>query len=98
MQKSISEAYPLTTSAARDLTLEAARDASSLRKPPTQPIPTPQLKKLLDSRHEREVLEGLRRVIAVRALRDRLLITQLIHSSFHKNPPHETNHHYSSPR
>jgi len=36
-----------------------------MRKPPTQPMPAAQLKKLLDSRHEREVLEGLRRVVAV---------------------------------
>jgi hypothetical protein len=53
---------------ARDLTLEAARDASALRKPPPSTISTAstvQLKKLLDSRNEREVLEGLRRVVAV---------------------------------
>lgn len=55
----------LTGSTARDLTLEAARDASALRKPSTHLMPIPQLKKLLDSRNEREVLEGLRRVIAV---------------------------------
>lgn len=50
---------------ARDLTLEAARDASALRKPASSSIPTAQLRKLLDSRNEREVLEGLRRVITV---------------------------------
>ncbi|KAK8231578.1 adaptin N terminal region-domain-containing protein [Phyllosticta capitalensis] len=49
---------------ARDLTLEAARDAS-LRKTSSRPIPAQQLKRLLDSRHEREVLEGLRRIIAM---------------------------------
>ncbi|KAF2143772.1 uncharacterized protein K452DRAFT_247189 [Aplosporella prunicola CBS 121167] len=50
---------------ARDLTLEAARDASSARKPSSRPLPALQIKKLLDSRHDREVLEGLRRVIAM---------------------------------
>jgi len=55
---------------ARDLTLEAARDAGALRKPPSSSVSTAssaQLKKLLDSRNEREVLDGLRRVVAVRA-------------------------------
>ncbi|KAK7609193.1 adaptin N terminal region-domain-containing protein [Phyllosticta paracitricarpa] len=50
---------------ARDLTLEAARDASAARKTSSRPIPAQQLKRLLDSRHEREVLEGLRRIIAM---------------------------------
>lgn len=50
---------------ARDLTLEAARDASAVRRTPTRPLPADQLKKLLDSRHDREVLEGLRRVISM---------------------------------
>lgn len=50
---------------ARDLTLEAA-SASALRKTSTRVLPAAQLKKLLDSRNERDVLEGLRRVIAVR--------------------------------
>jgi AP-3 complex subunit beta len=54
-------------STARDLTLEAARDASNARKAPTRPLPSAQLKKLLDSRSERDVLEGLRRVVTVRA-------------------------------
>jgi len=49
---------------ARDLTLEAAKDVGPRR--PTKPLPAQQIKKLLDSRHEREVLDGLRRVIAVR--------------------------------
>ncbi|EOD46615.1 putative ap-3 adaptor complex subunit beta protein [Neofusicoccum parvum UCRNP2] len=50
---------------ARDLTLEAARDASAVRRTSTRPLPADQLKKLLDSRHDREVLEGLRRVISM---------------------------------
>lgn len=52
-------------STARDLTLEAARDASA-RKTTTKLLPSGQLKKLLDSRSERDVLEGLRRVVTVR--------------------------------
>lgn len=52
-----------TTNTARDLTLEAARDAGPRR--PTRPLPAAQIKKLLDSRHEKEVLDGLRRVVAV---------------------------------
>ena len=52
-------------STARDLTLEAARDASNVRRPPPKDLPSGQLKKLLDSRTEREVLEGLRRVVTV---------------------------------
>ncbi|KAF2645276.1 ARM repeat-containing protein, partial [Massarina eburnea CBS 473.64] len=50
---------------ARDLTLEAARDASNARKTSTRMLPSGQLKKLLDSRSEREVLEGLRRVVTM---------------------------------
>ncbi|KAF2129365.1 ARM repeat-containing protein [Dothidotthia symphoricarpi CBS 119687] len=50
---------------ARDLTLEAARDASNARKPPTRILPSGQLKKLLDSRSERDVLEGLRKVVTM---------------------------------
>lgn len=51
---------------ARDLTLEAARDAANVRgKTSTQMLPSGQLKKLLDSRSERDVLEGLRRVVTV---------------------------------
>lgn len=49
---------------ARDLTLEAARDAGAGRRSVKQ-MPPAQIKKLLDSRNEREVLEGLRRVIEV---------------------------------
>ncbi|KAK0266179.1 AP-3 complex subunit beta [Friedmanniomyces endolithicus] len=48
---------------ARDLTLEAARDAGPRKS--TRPLPAPQIKKLLDSRQEREVLDGLRRIIAM---------------------------------
>ncbi|KAF2473863.1 ARM repeat-containing protein [Lindgomyces ingoldianus] len=50
---------------ARDLTLEAARDASSARKTSSRMLPQAQLKKLLDSRSERDVLEGLRRVVTM---------------------------------
>lgn len=50
---------------ARDLTLEAARDASFARKSVPRPIGPAQLKKLLDSRRDSEVLDGLRRVISV---------------------------------
>lgn len=56
--------YPLTLPA-RDLTLEAARDASFARKSTSRPLPPIQLKKLLDSRREAEVLDGLRRVVSV---------------------------------
>jgi AP-3 complex subunit beta len=52
-------------STARDLTLEAARDAAAVRKTTTRLLPSAQLKKLLDSRSERDVLEGLRRVVAM---------------------------------
>ncbi|KAF2688190.1 ARM repeat-containing protein [Lentithecium fluviatile CBS 122367] len=52
-------------STARDLTLEAARDASNARKSSTRMLPSGQLKKLLDSRSERDVLEGLRRVVTM---------------------------------
>lgn len=50
---------------ARDLTIEAARDASSTRRTSTRMLPSGQLKKLLDSRSERDVLEGLRRVVTM---------------------------------
>ena len=49
---------------ARELTIEAGA-LSSARKSSTRVLPAAQLKKLLDSKHERDVLEGLRRVIAV---------------------------------
>lgn len=48
------------------LNLDAARDASFLRRSQrSSRLSNVQLKKLLDSRNEREVLEGLRRVVAV---------------------------------
>lgn len=50
---------------ARDLTLDAARDAGSARKTSARILPSGQLKKLLDSRAERDVLEGLRRVVTM---------------------------------
>ena len=50
---------------ARDLTLEAARDVGPRKTPSRPSLPPAQIKKLLDSRHEREVLDGLRRVIAL---------------------------------
>ncbi|KAI9753922.1 MAG: hypothetical protein M4579_004943 [Chaenotheca gracillima] len=54
---------------ARDLTLEAAQSASAARgvrsTATTKPLSTNQLKKLLDSRNDREVLEGLRKVISM---------------------------------
>ncbi len=49
---------------ARELTLDAAQAARSTRIT-TRSLPTAQLKKLLDSRNDREILDGLRRVIAV---------------------------------
>ncbi|KAJ4301741.1 AP-3 complex subunit beta [Kalmusia sp. IMI 367209] len=55
--------WSLTT--ARDLTLEAARDAANVRKTSTKMLPSGQLKKLLDSRSERDVVEGLRRVVTM---------------------------------
>ncbi|KXT03194.1 hypothetical protein AC578_4793 [Pseudocercospora eumusae] len=48
---------------ARDLTLEAARDAGPRRS--SKPLPAQQIKKMLDSRNERDVLDGLRRVVAM---------------------------------
>lgn len=55
---------------ARDLTIEAARDAGAARRSmatttttTTRQLPASQIKKLLDSRNERDVLEGLRRVV-----------------------------------
>jgi len=55
------------TSIARDLTLDAAQAARSSRgNTNIKSLPPAQIKKLLDSRHDREVLEGLRKVIFVR--------------------------------
>ena len=62
----------LTRGSARELTLEAAQVAGSARtinsRPSTKDLPFTQIKKLLDSRNDREVLEGLRKVIGVRHL------------------------------
>lgn len=52
-------------STARDLTLEAARDASNARRSSAKELPSAQLKKLLESRAERDVLEGLRRIVTM---------------------------------
>lgn len=55
---------------ARELTIEAAQSASSSRA--YKPVPSvrngsfSQIKKLLDSRSDRDILDGLRKVIAVR--------------------------------
>jgi AP-3 complex subunit beta len=49
---------------ARDLTIDAAQAARSSR-PFNKPLDRAQIKKLLDSRNEREVLDGLRRVIGM---------------------------------
>ena len=56
--------YILTRPTARDLTLEAARDAGAARRP-TRPLQAAQIKKLLDSRSQADVLDGLRRVVSV---------------------------------
>jgi AP-3 complex subunit beta len=50
---------------ARDLTLEAANNARDVRRSAPKELPMAQLKKLLDSRAEREILEGLRKVVTV---------------------------------
>ncbi|KAL8702974.1 MAG: hypothetical protein Q9201_003857, partial [Fulgogasparrea decipioides] len=53
---------------ARDLTLEAAQSAGaarSLNPRPPRELPFLQVKKLLDSRNDREILEGLRKVISM---------------------------------
>lgn len=55
--------HRLTTMPARDLTLDAAKEAGSRKS--TKPLPAQQIKKLLDSRSERDVLDGLRRVISM---------------------------------
>lgn len=49
---------------ARELTLDAASAARGARAA-TKPLDRTQVKRLLDSRNEREVLDGLRRVIMV---------------------------------
>ncbi|KAL9583022.1 MAG: hypothetical protein Q9212_002949 [Teloschistes hypoglaucus] len=53
---------------ARELTLEAAQSAGaarSLNPRPPRDLPFLQLKKLLDSRNDRDILEGLRKVISM---------------------------------
>ncbi|KAF7538724.1 hypothetical protein G7054_g2684 [Neopestalotiopsis clavispora] len=57
---------------ARELTLDAAQAARSTRVT-TKSLPTAQLKKLVDSRNEREVLDGLRRVISMMYRQQRTL-------------------------
>ncbi|KAL8965337.1 MAG: hypothetical protein Q9197_006561 [Variospora fuerteventurae] len=53
---------------ARDLTLDAAQSAGAVRslnpRPPRE-LPFLQVKKLLDSRNDREILDGLRKVISM---------------------------------
>ncbi|KAF1990829.1 ARM repeat-containing protein [Aulographum hederae CBS 113979] len=48
---------------ARDLTLEASSTVRS--KPPSRTLPSAQIKKLLSSRSERDILDGLRRTISL---------------------------------
>ena len=62
--ESISRISSLLESA-RELTLDAAAAARSSRSSSSKPVDRNQVKKLLDSRNEREVLDGLRRVISV---------------------------------
>lgn len=54
-------------SLARELTLDAAQATRGARTS-SRPLDRNQMRKLLDSRNERDVLEGLRRVMAVRGL------------------------------
>jgi|SRR5579862_2163165 len=58
--------------AARDLTLEAAQSAGSasrsFRRDAGKNVSAALIKKLLDSRNDRDILEGLRKVISVCAL------------------------------
>lgn len=60
-------------SAARELTLDAAQAARSSRTSTVRALPTAALKKLLDSRNERDVLDGLRRVISMMYRQQRTL-------------------------
>ncbi|KAI0913668.1 ARM repeat-containing protein [Ustulina deusta] len=69
--ESISRISDLLESA-RELTLDAAQAARSTRIT-TRSLPTAQLKKLLDSRNDREILDGLRRVIAMMYRQQRTL-------------------------
>lgn len=61
--ESISRISSLLESA-RELTLDAAAQARSSRTT-TKTLPAAQIKKLLDSRNDRDVLEGLRKVISM---------------------------------
>ncbi|KAH8678974.1 adaptin N terminal region-domain-containing protein [Tricladium varicosporioides] len=61
--ESISRISSLLESA-RELTLDAAQGARSSRGA-TKTLPAAQIKKLLDSRNDREVLDGLRKVISM---------------------------------
>ncbi|KAH9218095.1 adaptin N terminal region-domain-containing protein [Leptodontidium sp. 2 PMI_412] len=61
--ESISRISSLLESA-RELTLDAAQSARSSRSA-VKTLPAAQIKKLLDSRNEREVLDGLRKVISM---------------------------------
>ncbi|KAI0460139.1 ARM repeat-containing protein [Xylaria acuta] len=70
--ESISRISDLLESA-RELTLDAAQAARSTRVTATRSLPTAQLKKLLDSRNDREILDGLRRVIAMMYRQQRTL-------------------------
>jgi hypothetical protein len=60
---------PLTSNLARELTLEAAQSASTAKGPRTdynsRGFDPSHIKKLLDSRSERDILDGMRRVISV---------------------------------
>ncbi|KAI0413763.1 ARM repeat-containing protein [Xylaria grammica] len=69
--ESISRISDLLESA-RELTLDAAQAARNTRVT-SRSLPTAQLKKLLDSRNDREILDGLRRVIAMMYRQQRTL-------------------------
>lgn len=56
--------YDADDGIARDLTIDAAQAARSSRST-QKSLSTAQIRKLLDSRNEREVLDGLRKVITV---------------------------------
>lgn len=69
----LSERAATNNPPARELTLDAAQAARSTRTT-TKSLPTAQLKKLVDSRNEREVLDGLRRVISMMYRQQRTLL------------------------
>lgn len=68
--------------AARELTIEAAQSAGSGRisasRSAARELSFSQTKKLLDSRNDREILEGLRKVISVRNTKRTLKEARLI--------------------